>query len=98
MTFNSANIESIANLSQKVKDLLEILEASEEEILEEQAIAGEYGEVFDRLPEDEWMLADTWTELRSSWAQLVSACGGNKALAAEASGRSLADIEYYLSE
>ena len=96
MTMNANEVNAVVTLSKKVIDLLDILDFEDEAESERRAIEEEYGDCFDRLPEDEWTLRETWVEFKYSWTHLVRACGGDRALAAEVSGRSLADIEYYL--
>lgn len=96
MTFNSANIESVVSLSKKAISLLGVLDFEDESFQERMAIEAIFGAGSSDPDFRNEEASENWHEFRETWARLVMACGGNKALAAEVVGRNLDDIEYYL--
>ena len=97
MTFNSANINAVVSLSKKAISLLGVLDFEDESFSERRAIEAIFGAgacAPDFRGDEE--ASENWLEFRETWTQLLQACGGNKALAAEVVGRDLDDIEYYL--
>lgn len=92
MTFTNSNLSSLIFYAKEVSELLELVEFEEESLAEKQAIAYEFG-----APVPNYRLEGA-ERLREVWPLLLSACGGDKALAADVSGCKLADIEYYLSK
>ena len=96
MTFTANTLESVSFLSKKAISLLGVLDFEDESFSERRAIEAIFGAGSSDPDFRSEEASESWHEFRETWTQLLQACGGNKALAAEVVGRNLDDIEYYL--